>query len=164
MRTLVIALDLSPELLRLCLVDDSQRVNAALPHLPLRKNSSNEIICIAVIHHIRSVRERIFSLQDLIRVYAGPGEIIITVWRKWRESLKQQIFQRIRENKEYDDLVNHERPWKTVTGKILVTRFYHYYTKKELIREIKLAGFTNQYSITTLDGKAEHENFLVRLK
>ncbi|MCE7737188.1 MAG: hypothetical protein GPJ54_20035 [Candidatus Heimdallarchaeota archaeon] len=162
-RTLVIALDISENLLRNYLPDLShQRIIASVVNLPFRSSVSEEIYSIAVIHHLESHDMRLKSLKEFHRVNSYDGETIISVWRKWRAQLKDKLIKRIKESKEIQTLVDHRRPWKDSTGNVLGTRFYHYYTWKELNNQINLAQFIIKER-KIMGGHYKDGNFLVRL-
>lgn len=130
--------------------------------MPFRNHSADEIYSIAVIHHLPDSTTRSLALNQCSRVNCKNGETYLTVWRKWRSQLKKKLISKIREKQSIDDLVNHYRPWKNSNGEVLGIRFYHYYTWKELHREIHNSNFILQ-SRKIMGGKLNDGNFLVRL-
>lgn len=162
-RTLVLALDLSENLLRNYVANLSdQRVMGSATHLPIRKNVAEEVYSIAVVHHLENDQLRIRAIGELYRINSMGGGTNITVWRKWRTQQKEMLFAKIRKRESIDELVNHNRPWKDPSGNTLGTRFYHYYTWKELIKQIKISGFLIDQRII-MGGKHNDANFLVKL-
>ncbi len=129
---LPIAFDLSYELLQGYIgPEHGIRIVGALPKLPFRNNISDNIIMIAVLHHLETDDLRKKSMVEVKRVLSS-GKIILSVWRKWRKGVREGIFERIRDKKNTHDLYNVQRPWKSSTGKLIATRFYHYFTMKDL--------------------------------
>lgn len=162
-RTLVVSLDISENLLRNYLADLShQRVIASVLKMPFRNTATEEIYSIAVIHHLESIEMRYEVLREFYRVNSHHGETIVSVWRKWRSQLKEKIIQRIRKSEDIQTLVDDRRPWKDSTGTILGTRFYHYYTWKELNHQISSAKFIIKER-KIMGGRYKDGNFLVIL-
>lgn len=162
--TLVVCMDLSLVLLNSYQGhEENQRVAGAFPNLPFRERSAEKILAIAVIHHLPNKFLREQSFYELDRILISEGLAIATVWRKWRDSLKPKLVQRIRDQKPIDDLVDHHRPWKSNRGEVIGTRFYHYFTWKEIIESIKNTSFQSVEK-KMMGGKSKRDNFLVELK
>jgi SAM-dependent methyltransferase len=156
-----IVLDLSLELLRgYCGPQDGDRVAGVLPQLPFRKYSSTYSVCLAVIHHFRDRKDAVKALREIKRVTEGNS--IISVWRRWRKGHREQIFQKLKQKQEFQELIDHERPWKSSSGEIVATRFYHYYTFKELHNELKLSGY-QIISVQYLGGIHDDANIFVEV-
>ncbi len=164
-RTLVIAVDSSESLLRGFVgnLDISNRVVGVLPLLPFRKNALDEVFTIAVIHHLPTQEARKNSFKNIDAVMLPRGRLTVTLWRKWRPGLKKKLLKRIREHKPIDDLVNHSRPWKDSKGNILANRFYHYYTFREVLEEVKESNFKIEKRVL-MGGKFNNDNFLIVFK
>ncbi len=164
LRSLSVVVDLSEALLRnfVAETDLHLRVSGALPNLPFRKGVSDEILSIAVIHHLPTSEFRVAAFSEIRRLLSPQGVSIVTVWRKWRMRHRDQIIQRIKNGLPYNDLVDHLRPWKDSSGDVLSYRFYHYYTFKELLKETQIAGLKiKEHKI--MGGKAKDANFLLFL-
>ena len=157
-RTLVIALDITRALLEDYVGGhDHQRIEGSLPNLPFRKCAAEEVLSIAVVHHLRSNEERRSAVHEMVRIL--DGTLVFTVWRKWRESNARKILQEIRTGGDPWKFVDHERPWKDSRGNVLTHRFYHYFSRRELIT---ILGNLD-YSISTMGGKSKADNFLVNV-
>lgn len=139
-----------------------QRVAGSTTHLPIRNNVANEIYSIAVVHHLEIEELRNRAIDEFYRINCFSGSSVITVWRKWRNELKDKLIAKIRNQEDIEDMVNHHRPWKDSYGQILGVRFYHYYTWKELIMQVRASGFSIDQRII-MGGKNGDANFLVRL-
>ena len=149
----VIGLDASEEMALITSerIVESRVINAAIlvgtaTALPLRPDTFDCILFIAGLHNIKGRRQRIQALRELNRVLSHSGKALISVWSRWQDrfrgTMARQLF----------------TPWKT-QGDILVPwkrdgssimRFYHLYTKGELLRDIKTAGLrvVKKWSVT----------------
>ncbi|RWS30877.1 hypothetical protein B4U80_02411 [Leptotrombidium deliense] len=77
---LTIGSDTSIPLLEICRNKDAEVFKANCLCLPLRSNSGDACICIAVIHHLSSASRRIESIQEIVRVLKVGGKALIYVW------------------------------------------------------------------------------------
>jgi tRNA (uracil-5-)-methyltransferase TRM9 len=124
--------------------------------LPYADNTFDNIICIAVLHHLSTEKSRLEALTSLLRVVKPGGKIFLTVWAtearkpKWRS---------IGEGTDY--MV----PWNHVDGKIY-ERFYHLFTEQDivdLIQRIALAKIEsvqfekNNWQVTISKGHCREE-------
>lgn len=104
------------------------------------------IFCIAALQHIPSKELRLKVLINIKNSLNTHGELIISNWNLWesahRPSLLKGVFKKIfgLNPFAYNDLVF---PWKNSRGEILSTRYYHAFTKRELIRLAKRAGYSS---------------------
>jgi len=108
--------------------------------IPQEKNSTDQIWSIAAFHHIPSKQLRLKSLQEMHRVLKPKGLLIITNWNlfqaKYKKHLYKAIWRSIKTlgNYEPTDLLI---PW----AKTGINRYYHAFTKRELKKLFKKAGF-----------------------
>jgi len=135
-----------------------QKIAAALPHIPLRKGAADLVISIAVIHHLTTEHQVVQALEEMRRV--NLGEYIFSVWRRWRRNYREKLFTAIREGRTIDPLINHHRPWYTSDRQVVTTRFYHYYTFKELKQQLNQAGLTIK-KVEYLGGRHDDANIFV---
>lgn len=158
-----VALDLSFQLLTgFAGPESSSKVVGSLPCLPFRRGVANNLIMIAVLHHLETENERIASMKEIYRIQSH-GIIVLSVWRKWRKGVREKIFEGLRKGEDTSELFNVYRPWKSNRGVIIARRFYHYFTFKELRETITTAGFKiNQYSIA--GGRHKDANIFVSIK
>jgi alkylated DNA repair protein alkB family protein 8 len=57
--------------------------------LPYRSSSCDAVLCIAVVHHMASVKRRISFLKGLLRILVPGGRAIVTVWATEQENMKK---------------------------------------------------------------------------
>ncbi|MHA2251049.1 MAG: methyltransferase domain-containing protein [Candidatus Kariarchaeaceae archaeon] len=140
--SLYIGIDLSIHLLQGFVgPEQSQKIAGALPALPFRKNCADGILAIAVLHHLNSETLRKEAIKSIYSISNRSCGILISVWRKWRRDLRNIIIAAIRNNEEIDNLVNINRPWHDSKGNILGYRYYHYFTRREVLELISINNF-----------------------
>ncbi len=122
----VVGLELSKELCNIVKSKGGNVVNGNMTKLNFEDNFFDNIICIAVYHHLNNNSDRKLSLQEMYRVLKPNGKVFIQVW-----AMEQPMNSR-RKFMKRDEYV----PWKNKDGTKL-ERYYHIYPKGELEKEIK---------------------------
>jgi SAM-dependent methyltransferase len=128
-------------------------VESSIITIPFADHYFDDVICIAVIHHINDMNLRFKAFEELIRVCKHGGKILITVWM-------------VDGNKYYNNSFLHPNnisgdrlvPWK-LDGNVS-NRFYHFYTNDEIVNvceQLKIKYHLN-YEI-----KVEMFNYYVTL-
>ncbi|MHA2090889.1 MAG: class I SAM-dependent methyltransferase [Candidatus Kariarchaeaceae archaeon] len=140
----------------------TQRIAGVIPQLPLRRNVADSALAIAVLHHLPTRAERINALRSIQMICQSNASVVLSVWRKWRTGKKEVIFERIKKNVPIDDLVDEMRPWRDSEGNVLGYRYYHHFTRKELLESIAQTNLILLNCIIT-GGKHEDANFFVYL-
>ena len=112
-------------------------IHANAVHLPLQDKSVNALLCIASLHNIQGRTRRLQALHEMNRVLSDTGTALISVWSRWQRKhwrffVKQYFFR----SGEYGDISIYWRQHH-----LNVPRFYHLYSKKEFVQELKKAGF-----------------------
>jgi alkylated DNA repair protein alkB family protein 8 len=102
-------------------------------------NFADNIICIAVLHHLSSKERRIHAINELIRVCKTGGEILIYVWAK-RDRESEQIVSFKSNNIEYN-------------------RYYHLFEKDELIELCEINNLTQ-----IIDVYVDKENLAILIR
>jgi tRNA (uracil-5-)-methyltransferase TRM9 len=109
------------------------------------KEKFSLVVSIAVLHHLPSRELRLKSLEQLRLVSTSGGKIIFSVWNLWpnkkfRKYLLKNIWQKItfKTKLDFGDLLF---PWKNSHGEEVSERYYHAFTKRELTKDLQLAGF-----------------------
>lgn len=104
----------------------------------------DKIFSIAVLHHIPSKELRLKFLKEVKRTLKPKGLCIFTVWeakeRKIRTSLLKFTFLKLvfLSKLDFGDIF---LPWKSNSGENRFNRYYHFFSKRELINLFKEAGF-----------------------
>ncbi len=105
----------------------------------------NYVFCLAVLQHIPSHELRTKVLKSLREFLLPNGELIISNWNLWHSAHRRLIFKQalkklLGTNKmDFGDIVF---PWKKQNGEIVSDRYYHAFSKQELLRVAKDAGFS----------------------
>lgn len=108
--------------------------------LSLEDNSFDVVFSVAVLHHIPSKEFRQKVLEEVRRVLKPQGTLILTVWdvwgkkKAWLNVLKYGFLKILGKTKL--DFLDVLVPWGKKT-----LRYYHYFTKTELINLVNKAGF-----------------------
>ena len=114
-------------------------------NLPFPNNFFDKVYCISVFHHIPSPELRIKFLEEVKRVLKPEGLLVLRVWDFWKRKigfkllLKFSFLKIIGASKL--DFFDAFIPWKDQKGKVLIQRYFHLFTKKELENLIKIVSF-----------------------
>ena len=65
---------------KLCKSKNLNVINANMISIPLKSNSADAIICIAVFHHLENKENRVKSLLEMKRLIKTGGKIMLSVW------------------------------------------------------------------------------------
>ena len=101
-------------------------VVADAQYLPYRNGSFENVIAVAVYHHIRGKKERQIAFTELRRILKPGAEAFITVWNKWQPRFWFQPKETY-------------VPWKTRNQEF--KRYYYLFSYGELERIIRKSGF-----------------------
>jgi len=114
-------------------------------NLPFPNNFFDKIFSIAVLHHIPSGEFRLQFLKETKRVLKKEGLLIITVWNLWQRKtawclfFRNTFFKLIGKTKlDFKDIFY---PWKNQNRKVLVQRYFHLFTKRELKKMVEKVDF-----------------------
>lgn len=142
-----LGVDNSEELIKLAKVNYPDSSFAVLDILNLDKldKKYNLVVSVAVLHHLPSQELRVVALKQLKGAVLENGKIIFSVWKLWsnkkyRPYLIKNIWDKVRgrSDLDYGDLLF---PWKNNKGEAVSLRYYHAFTKSELRKVLKYAGF-----------------------
>jgi len=106
--------------------------------VPIQNESVDAVIFIASLHNIKGRENRVKALKEIRRIMKKNGKALISVWSRWQDKYRKQFFKK----------------WFTQIGKsefgdiniywrqhgLDIPRFYHLYSKKEFIDDMKKAG------------------------
>jgi SAM-dependent methyltransferase len=77
---LSLGLDNSEKMIEICHNKKLPIIKADIHNLPFRDNSIDNIICVAVLHHLKGKSQQKKAIQNMIRICCDNGLILITVW------------------------------------------------------------------------------------
>lgn len=113
-------------------------LHADLVQLPFQENSMDAVLCTASLHNIKGRMNRHAAVREIFRVLKPQGTAFLSVWSRWQDRYRahfaKQLFIRSREFGDIDIC------WRQ--HNLNIPRFYHLYSKKEFIQELRNEGFT----------------------
>jgi tRNA (uracil-5-)-methyltransferase TRM9 len=122
-------------------------------HLPYKPSSFDAVISIAVFHHISLYDKRCMFIEEIIKVLKPKGKALITVWA--REQPIKSSWKHLGNN---DFLI----PWIDVEKNKVYERYYHLFTKEELLEIVyNIKGKENVY-VSSLE--YERDNWYLNLE
>jgi SAM-dependent methyltransferase len=129
-----IGLDVTQNLLEICSSRNLNVFRGNCLSLPIKSNSFDAAISIAVIHHMSTDERRLSALQEMLRILHLGGLGLVYVWAKEQSEGKRKF-------EEQDVFV----PWKSnVQGGDTFQRFYHVFVEGELeglVRQVAKDGY-----------------------
>ncbi|MEM1520079.1 MAG: methyltransferase domain-containing protein [Candidatus Korarchaeum sp.] len=136
----VVCADLSWEMLRVASRRFSgERVQCDAAFLPFRDGSFSTVLYIATLHHLRG-ELRLRSLIEVRRVLREDGVAIISVWALFQPRFFRKfptMFVNFIRGMGFRDVYV---PWRR--GDKVLLRYYHLFTKSELLSLLRKAGFS----------------------
>lgn len=114
-------------------------------HLPFVDNFFDKIYSVSVIHNIPSRDFQLQYLKESNRVLKPDGLLILRVWDFWKRKEGWELFLKYaflkligRSKMDFFDVYI---SWKRPDGSVWVQRYFHCFTKKEIEKLIREAGF-----------------------
>jgi SAM-dependent methyltransferase len=92
---------------------------------------------VASFHHLPDKESRLNLLKKIFYEMKKNGKLIITVWNLKSDWAKRKLSLDYKKIGKNDFLI----PWKNINGEIECERYYHHFTKQELNKLLKEAGF-----------------------
>jgi ubiquinone/menaquinone biosynthesis C-methylase UbiE len=141
-----IGIDISKELIRIVQtkikvmnLDNIDLIHTDAINLPIKDNVFNAVLYIASLHNIKGNNNRINSLKEIYRILKNDGKALVSVWSRWQDNFRKEFFKRwftqFKQNK-FGDI---DIYWKK--HGLYIPRFYHLYSKREFIKDLKKANF-----------------------
>ena len=114
--------DFSESLVNICLQKNLNVVFGYILNIPYKTDSFDYTICIAVIHHLSTVKKRKKAIEELERVTKQRGKILLLVWafEQEKDSRRKFITQ--------ENFVD----WRDKQQNLLGKRYYYVFQKNEL--------------------------------
>ena len=119
-------IDISTELLKICQSKNLNVLESSMTCIPLVSSSFDGIIAIASYHHLDNDDDRKHALDEMYRLLKYGGIVLITVWAMEQGPGSKQKFTK------NDEIVS----WKDKYSGTVFERYYHIYSKGDLIKEI----------------------------
>lgn len=134
--------DFSEEFIKICQNKKLDVIYGNILSLPYSDKCADNVICIAVIHHLASEEHRIQAIKELIRITKIGGKILITV-----SSYEHPFYKQYDKINEQDVMI----PWKNSYGDIEKMRYYHLFMEGELEYLCKIAGIDSEKIISSYE-------------
>jgi len=120
-------MDLCEKFIEICQNLNLNVVHGNILSIPFESNYFDNVISIAVIHHLKTKDERIKAISELIRITKPGGKILIYVWAFEQDVTSKRKFET------QDVLV----PFRLKNSDKSFDRFYHVYIFGELEGELE---------------------------
>ena len=141
----VIGLDISKELLGITKKKLKEKnlgntilLHADMTNIPLKNDTVDSVLFIAALHNIKGKDRRIQSLKEVKRVLKKDGTALISIWSRWQDKYRKQFFKKWFTRRRQTEFGDIDIYWKR--HGLDIPRFYHLYSRKEFIEDIKKAG------------------------
>jgi ubiquinone/menaquinone biosynthesis C-methylase UbiE len=141
-----VGIDISKELIRIVLtktkvlnIDNIDLIHTNAVNLPIKDNVFDAILFIASLHNIKGNINRINSLKEINRVLKNDGETLVSVWSRWQDKFRKDFFKRWFTQLNQNEFGDIDIYWKQ--HGLNIPRFYHLYSKREFINDLKKANF-----------------------
>lgn len=147
-----IGMDICDNFVKICREERNLNVtHGSILNIPFDTNIADNTICIAVVHHLKTIEERINAISELIRITKPGGHIMIYVWCFEQDPKSKRQFT------SQDEMVS----FKNRNGDILSYRYYHLYTQGELEKEINMV---NKYNFMIKESFKDRNNYVCVIK
>ena len=119
-------IDFSIKLVEICKNKNLDVIESSMVNIPFNDNIFDGIIVVASYHHLSNDIERKQTLDEIYRVVKFGGKVLIVVW-----AMEQPSDSKFNFNKS-EEMVK----WNSVSNNKTFYRYYHIYSKGELVQEI----------------------------
>ena len=126
-----IGIDNCENFIKICSEKKLNVINSNITQVPLKDNSADAIICIAVLHHLSTEENRVKALLEMKRLIKQDGKILLSVW---------SINQPKKTRRSFNNYGNNIVLWNNF-GKIF-ERYYYIFKLDEIKNLIKKAGLS----------------------
>jgi alkylated DNA repair protein alkB family protein 8 len=167
----VIGADFSKNLLDIVQkkLDENNITNVVLHHsdvanLSLETGSMDAVMFIAALHNIQGRDNRIQALKEVKRVLKkDDGIALISVWSRWQDKYCKQFFKKWFTQLGQGEFGDIDIYWRQ--HGLDIPRFYHLYSKKEFISDLKKAGLKIEYvEDVKLHSKKHADNYFALVR
>ena len=93
-----IGIDNCENFIKICQTKNLKVINANSINIPLKNNSADAIICIAMFHQLSNNENRINTLLEMKRLIKPGGKILLSVWSINQPPKTKRIFKRYGNN------------------------------------------------------------------
>lgn len=117
-------------------------VAADATDLPFRDRAFDAALYIAALHNVPGRTGRLAALAELRRVLAPGARALVTVWQRWHPERAPTFLAELPHRVMGDSATEFGDLWVDwPVGDARVPRFYHFYSRRELLEDLTAAGF-----------------------
>ena len=147
----MIGIDFCEKFVEICQNKQKNVIMGNCLKIPLKSNSIDITLNIAVLHHLSTKERRIKVINELIRITKPNGKILIQVWAYESDRGKKQGVQ--------DAMIkwNLQKKYNGEKQNIEIDRYYYLFTKNELPNMIPLD------KVKIVDYYNSHDNWVIEL-
>mmetsp|Transcript_6189 Transcript_6189/g.8618 ORF Transcript_6189/g.8618 Transcript_6189/m.8618 type:complete len:324 (+) Transcript_6189:248-1219(+) len=166
-----IGIDICERLVEIC---GKRSLNASLGdalQVPLKSNTADIVISIAVIHHMSTEDRRRKAMEEMIRVLAPGGHALVTAWAKTQPGNSRRKFDK------HDLLIGWQMPKKyaqnnddtddgveeSKDGKLVFQRYCHVFEEGEIVQLLHSAAKTMNSTICIIKEYLNAGNWCVEI-
>lgn len=167
-----IGIDISFELLHNAITLEENkiyRVNSDMKFLSLINNFADLALCIATLHHLRNKNDVVEVLRSIRSTLKKNNYLIVSCWRRWKKGSRRKMLKEVifyPHKKLRNRLWRHGDiylPWFDNNRKIVAERYYHLFTKRELVNIVQRSGF-EIVNLSKLGGVKGDDNIFLLLR
>ncbi len=150
--------------------DNIQLILGDLNFIPVRSQSIQTFFSIATIHHIKGIKKRQSAISQMFNLLNTNGFFLLSVWRRWQENLKKYFifdwfkrkfnpkFKKQQKNLDLKDFGDRFVPWTISKEKKTYNRFYHFFSRREMLKLLKLFKIKE---LKKIGGPGNEDNFFI---
>lgn len=129
---------------------DGTFVEGKMTRLPFLDEAFDAVYCIAALHHIPTKELQLRAIEEMHRVLATGGHLVMTNWNLYSEWAKKKFGT--------GENGNFFKTWKDGEGRSYGDRYYYGFTPEELERLCAAAGFGMVEQYFARDGRESEKD------
>ena len=131
--------------------------------MPIKTNTLDGALFIAALHNIKGKNSRINALLELKRVLKKDSVALVSVWSRWQDKYRKEFLKKWFRNLGKNEFGDIDIYWRK--HDLNIPRFYHLYSKREFISDLKKAGFEIvEFREARMISKNHPDNFFALVK
>jgi ubiquinone/menaquinone biosynthesis C-methylase UbiE len=147
----MIGVDFCEKFVEICKNKNKNVIVGNCVNIPLKSNTYDYTLCIAVLHHLSDNLRRIQCLDELIRITKIKGKLLVQVWDYEGNTHRSP-------NKDAMIKWNLQKKYADTKQNIEINRFYHLFSENELIDMVK------DKNVKILNYYNSHNNWVIELE
>jgi ubiquinone/menaquinone biosynthesis C-methylase UbiE len=139
-----IGIDVSKEMLKVVQekiakenITNNHLIHSSAENLPLKSKTIDIVLYIAALHSIPGKENRVKSLKEIKRILKNDGKALVSVWTRYQDKFRKSFLKQSLNKEKKTDFGDKYIYW--TQNKLNIPRYYHLYSKKELIEDLEKA-------------------------